>query len=61
MRYVAYFQCDNCGHEWKTYYNRHKPVELGDVCENCLQRPPYRENYKGCVAEPYLYKKLETE
>ncbi len=61
MRYVAYFQCDNCGHKWETYYNRHRPVELGDVCENCLQRPPYRENYKGCVAEPYLYKKLETE
>ena len=55
MRYVAYFLCDICGHEWKTYYSRVKSVERGDVCENCLNRPPYRENYSGCVAEPYFY------
>ena len=55
MGYLAYFLCDICGHKWKTYYARLKSVELGDACENCLNRPPYREHYSGCVAEPYFY------
>ncbi len=55
MGYVAYFLCDTCGHEWKIYYRRLKSVERGDVCENCLDRPPYRENYRGRIAEPYFY------
>ena len=61
MKYEALFLCDTCGHKWKTYYGRLKLLEQGDVCENCLQRPPYRENYRGCVAEPYFYRKLEEE
>ena len=58
MRYIAYFLCDVCGHKWKTYYDRLKSLERGDACENCLQRPPYRENYTGHVAEPYFYEKV---
>ena len=60
MGYVAYFLCDICGHKWKTYYGRLKSVELGDVCENCLSRPPYREHYSGCVAEPYFYEESKS-
>ena len=44
MKYEAFFLCDTCGHKWKTYYGRLKLLEQGDVCENCLHRPPYREN-----------------
>ena len=61
MKYEAFFLCDICGHKWSTHYDRLKSVEQGDVCENCLQRPPYRENYKGCIAEPYFYRKLDNE
>ncbi len=61
MKYEAFFLCDTCGHKWKTFYVRLKSLEQGDVCENCLHRPPYRENYRGCVAEPYFYRKLDNE
>jgi DNA replicative helicase MCM subunit Mcm2 (Cdc46/Mcm family) len=61
MKYEAFFLCDICGHKWNTHYDRLKSVEQGDVCENCLQRPPYRENYRGCIAEPYFYRKLDNE
>ena len=58
MRYIAFFLCDVCGHKWKTYYDRLKSLERGDVCENCLQRPPYRENSTGHVVEPCFYEEV---
>jgi len=59
MGYIAYFLCDICGHKWQTYYDRIKLIECGDVCDNCIERPPYRENFRGCVAEPHFYKRVE--
>lgn len=59
MGYMAYFLCDTCGHKWKTYYDRLKMVEHGDACDNCINRPPYRKNFWGCVVEPYFYKQVE--
>jgi len=65
MKYEAFFLCNDCGHQWKTYYARLKKLERGDVCENCLYRPspPSLQEYRerGCVAEPYFYRKLEEE
>ena len=61
MTYNAYFLCDICGHKWETTYTRINALEQGDICENCINRPPYRENFRGCVAEPYFYEKLERD
>ena len=61
MTYKAYFLCDLCGHKWQTSYAKISSLELGDVCENCLKRPPYRENYRGCVSEPYFYESEKNE
>jgi len=60
MSYVVHFLCDICGHKWKTRYARLKLAELGNVCENCRDRPPHRKNYSGHVVEPHFYERVES-
>jgi DNA replicative helicase MCM subunit Mcm2 (Cdc46/Mcm family) len=57
--YVAYFLCDTCGHRWTTHYRKVKTLELGDTCENCMDRLPYQSDFKGYVSEPYFYEEVD--